>query len=389
MIVVFGKIDFSLAKIRQFILPGEGYMRQLTKNNDVNALNCELPSGSKAKTEVYKSEIKIAAEGIRKVILITEVFGDGQKPSAAALEYSGEIDISSISVDDFRVEGQTIASVYTNSEAALTDRNIPGNYVILNFMYKNTKSPTAMGSRGRKPGGGVAHGDVQKQNHVGVDGGTFRGREQVKMDLSVSVSQINEIMGTDGIVYPRSENAIESRERIDLVLQDFQLLEYTDTDTGCSIPYSLYLPKNYDKTKKYPLLFFVADAGANCDDPTRNLTQGNGATIWANPKEQAKQECIVLSPQYTNTLIDSIGALTTDDNVWSDGLTLVYNLLHYVIETYPIDKNRIYGTGQSQGCMTNIAISDRYPDLFAAQLLVAGQWNVEEMSAMKDRKSVV
>lgn len=42
--------------------------------------------------------------------------------------------------------------------------------------------------------------------------------------------------------------------------------------------------------------------------------------------------------------------------------------------------------GQSQGGMANIAISDKYPDFFAAQLLVACQWNVDEMKAMKDKK---
>ena len=35
--------------------------------------------------------------------------------------------------------------------------------------------------------------------------------------------------------------------------------------------------------------------------------------------------------------------------------------------------------------MTNIAISDKYPDLFAGQFLVACQWNVDEMEAMKDK----
>ena len=73
-------------------------------------------------------------------------------------------------------------------------------------------------------------------------------------------------------------------------------------------------------------------------------------------------------------------------NVWTPGLTLVTNLLHDVIARYSVDKNRIYGTGQSQGGMANIAISDKYPDLFAAQWLVACQWNVEEMAAMKDQK---
>ena len=77
--------------------------------------------------------------------------------------------------------------------------------------------------------------------------------------------------------------------------------------------------------------------------------------------------------------------LTTDENVWTPGLTLVSDLLFDVIDRYSVDENRLYGTGQSQGGMTNIAISDKYPDLFAAQWLVACQWNVEEMAALKDK----
>ncbi|WP_407428789.1 hypothetical protein [Treponema sp.] len=85
-------------------------------------------------------------------------------------------------------------------------------------------------------------------------------------------------------------------------------------------------------------------------------------------------------------MVKEFGPLTDDSYSWSKGLTAVDNLLHSVIEEYAVDKNRIYGTGQSQGCMTNIALSERHPDLFAAQFLVAGQWNVEEMGAMKDKK---
>ena len=63
----------------------------------------------------------------------------------------------------------------------------------------------------------------------------------------------------------------------------------------------------------------------------------------------------------------------------------VTDLIHDVTNTYAVDTNRIYGTGQSQGGMANIAISDKYPDLFAAQFLVACQWNTQEMEALKDK----
>lgn len=386
---------------------------------------CLLLSGcgaQDAKNEEENSQAasSISAEEAIKVTVITEVFGDGQKPSAAALEYPTAIDVSSLSADDFIVENQTITEVYTNSEAALTDSSTEGNYVILKFAYENSVSADSMGFGGNRDGGpdgekgeevdggklrggerpdgadgedienieNIENGEEPDGGMLGGDAGADGGRghsEQPEEDLSVSVTQVGEVLGTDGTIYVGSDVAVESSEQVDLVLQDFQLLEYTDPELGCTIPYSVYLPENYDETKEYPLLFFVADASANGDDPIKNLTQGNGATIWAAPEEQAKHECIVVSPQYTNELIDSIGALTTDDNVWSDGLTLVSDLLHYVIDEYSVDENRIYGTGQSQGCMTNIALSDKYPDLFAAQLLVAGQWNVEEMSAMKDK----
>ena len=93
----------------------------------------------------------------------------------------------------------------------------------------------------------------------------------------------------------------------------------------------------------------------------------------------------MLAPQYTDDLVKSIGMMTTDEYVWTPGLTLVTDLLQDVIKNYAVDPARIYGTGQSQGGMANIAISDRYPDLFAAQWLVACQWNVQEMAAMKDK----
>jgi predicted peptidase len=161
---------------------------------------------------------------------------------------------------------------------------------------------------------------------------------------------------------------------------------YKDPETGCEMPYNLYLPKDYDPNKSYPLVFFVADASANINNTKTPLFQGNGATVWTEPEEQAKHPCIVLAPQYTQDLVQSIGMMTTDENVWTPGLTLVTHLLQDTIKNYAVDKTRIYGTGQSQGGMTNIAISDRYPDLFAAQWLVACQWNVQEMAAMKDKK---
>ena len=166
----------------------------------------------------------------------------------------------------------------------------------------------------------------------------------------------------------------------------FEQYEYTDEATGLTIPYNLYLPEGYaDGEETYPLVIFIADSSVNSNDVTAPLNQ-DGAAVWATAQEQAKHPCIVLVPQYTTDLVNEIGMMTTDDNVWTDGLTLAKSLMDYIITEYRVDESRIYGTGQSQGGMAAIAISDRYPDFYTAQYLVACQWDVEEMAAMVDDK---
>ena len=204
-------------------------------------------------------------------------------------------------------------------------------------------------------------------------------------DLSVAVRQVGEVKTARGQVLAPTDRIYRSSATEEPDLAGFTQYLYTDPETGWSIPYNLYLPEKYDPQKKYPLLFFCADMSANNNDLTTPLYQGMGAVIFASAEEQHKHPAIILAPQYTDKLVTQLGMLTDDTNTWTKGLTLVSHLLQHIADTYSVDPERIYGTGQSQGGMTNIAISDRYPDLFAAQYLVACQWNTEEMKAMKDK----
>ncbi len=190
--------------------------------------------------------------------------------------------------------------------------------------------------------------------------------------------------GTEGMQGPSGMNGgTESVSHYPEAAAYFEQYEYTDPDTGYTIPYNLYLPDGYNGDTQYPLVVYIADAGVNSDTVTDPLDE-DGAAVWATDGEQAKHPAIVLVPQYTNTLISAIGGLVEDDYLWSDGLTLVSDLIFHIIDTYSVDTDRIYATGQSQGGMTAIAVSDKYPDLYAGVLLVACQWNTEEMAVLKD-----
>ena len=320
-------------------------------------------------TNAAFTQSRIISDGIESVTGIAEVYGDGEKISAAILEYAEDISPSKISPEDFHVEGKTIEAVFVNYEPTLPKKSRLGRYVILKFANKNTAFDDELSQKSNKQ-------KPEKPQDKKPGGGDAPMRSDRKLpDLSFSVEQINKIKSSEGAVLLPTNQAI---------IESFNQFVYTDSN-GVSMPYNLYLPENYNPEKKYPLVFFVADASANINEVTTPLFQGNGATVFAEPKWQKKHECIVLAPQYTADLVDSLGMMTTDENIWTPGLTLVSELLFNVIEKYSVDKDRIYGTGQSQGGMTNIAISDKYPDLFAAQYLVACQWNVDEMEAMKDK----
>lgn len=173
----------------------------------------------------------------------------------------------------------------------------------------------------------------------------------------------------------------ELQSMISEVVEKFHQLEYTDSDTGETIPYNLYIPENYDSTKTYPLVLFIADSSVVGQDTTAPLTQGYGGIIWATEAEQAKHESFILVPEYPSVIIDDHGSFTTTDYI-----EMTVGLLNSVTSSYSIDTNRLYGTGQSMGCMTILCLSTEHPDLFAAELFVSGQWDISTLNNLSSQK---
>jgi predicted peptidase len=167
----------------------------------------------------------------------------------------------------------------------------------------------------------------------------------------------------------------ENEKAINLAIDAFQQFEFTDPNTGITLKYNLYIPKDYDANKSYPLVLFIHDAGVVGTDPRMTLIQGLGGVIWATRSEQAKHECFVLAPQYSTVIVN-------DNSEAKPHLDVTVDLVKAIVSQHNIDKNRVYTTGQSMGCMTSIEMMIRNPDLFAAALLVAGQWDATKMSVL-------
>ena len=167
----------------------------------------------------------------------------------------------------------------------------------------------------------------------------------------------------------------EKDKEINLAVDAFQQFEFTDPNTGITLKYNLYIPKNYETNRSYPLVLFIHDGGVVSTDPRITLIQGLGGVIWATPSEQAKHETFVLAPQYSTVIVNDNSETTRD-------LDVTVALVKALVSQYNIDKNRLYTTGQSMGCMASIEMLTKHPDLFAAALLVAGQWDATKMSVL-------
>ena len=152
-------------------------------------------------------------------------------------------------------------------------------------------------------------------------------------------------------------------------------------EKGDTLQYNLFVPDNLITGQKYPLVLFMADASTPGPDPLIPLTQGYGGLVWASPEFQKEHPCFVLVPQYS---------YITVDNEWQTmpEVDQTIELLNYITESYPVDTNRLYTTGQSMGCMMSLYFNIKYPDLFAASLFVSGQWDVSKMKDFKDKKFI-
>jgi len=182
-----------------------------------------------------------------------------------------------------------------------------------------------------------------------------------------------------GTATPDKSNDTELKALLAETVGKFVQREYKDTETGKAMQYNLFIPEDYDKSKQYPLVLFIADASTVGKDIKVPLTQGYGGVIWASAKDQSKHPSFVLVPQYTTQTVN-------DDFETSDEVEMTIRLLNEITSRYNIDKNRLYSTGQSMGGMMSMYFNIVHPDLFAASIYVGCQWDTEKMSGFAKDK---
>ncbi len=322
---------------------------------------------------------------IRNITAMTSNRPDGMVISRAILEYDFEVVGSQVSPDGYDVDQRTILNAYVSADACGKEPARFGNYVVLQLSEKDEtasvqidkgpgglKGPGPGGPPKDGPGGPGEAGGPPKDGPKGPGGpGGPAGSAAELRPVEVSVKQKGDIFGVNGELCKGSDIFHISNKKLCPVADDFRQMKLG------ALKFNLFVPEGYDPAKKYPLVLFIHDAGPCGDNPMLALAQGNGGLIWASPEEQKKHPCFVLCPQIPRGI-----RLTDDDFVAHPEIETIKRMIDLLAGQYSIDMDRIYTTGQSQGCMASLELGIRYPEFFAGFLLVAGQWDPERSSVL-------
>lgn len=163
------------------------------------------------------------------------------------------------------------------------------------------------------------------------------------------------------------------------VLKQFKTLRFIDPHSGKEMTYNLFVPRDYDKGKHYPLVLFMADASTVGGDSSAPLTQGYGGIVWASKESQSAYPAFVLVPSYKSATVNDQFEVT-------DEVEMTIELLRSVMKDYNIDSTRLYCTGQSMGGMMSMYLNISHPNLFAASIYVSCQWDTERMKIFASDK---
>ena len=168
-----------------------------------------------------------------------------------------------------------------------------------------------------------------------------------------------------------------SNEELNKARNSFKQYIYEDTiDSSKTLPYNIFIPEIYSKNKKIPLIIFISDARMVGKDVKAPLYQTIGGPIWATENFQKKHKCFVLVPFYNEIIMDK------DEYFKNEYINITIRLITLIKGKYNIDSKRIYITGQSMGAMASLYLLSNYQNIFAAGLIISGQWKIDELKGL-------
>lgn len=306
---------------------------------------------------------------------------------AVFIEYNTEVvapDIDGFTVEDFATadyrDGNEnrpssiapITAVYTNNapELRVDKTSVEGKYIVVEL------EPTTHC---------VEEDGVYKPNHcAGLC--TWRLKddtcEWIRDDFSkFKVTQNVDVLDAQGnVVVAAGEIPALDAEHVatpDISAFENKVLENFDGNNN-SIYYTLYLPEDYDSSRKYPLLFNSPGNGGRLNYEQQN---DKGEFVTAGAVVTRDRVAVTAAEYNKDTIIVSPQTWLNQPEDWKyDDLAAALYLVDYMKDNYSVDENRIYAIGSSYGTMLVSRMINARPDLFAGYVQYNGCWSLQNIA---------
>jgi len=148
-----------------------------------------------------------------------------------------------------------------------------------------------------------------------------------------------------------------------------------------SLNYRILYPKNFDKTKSYPLTLFLHGIGERGDDNELQLKYVD--KVFLNKNNYYNYQSVVIFPQaplddnWSSRLLteNEIRQVFPENEKPTKSLQLVIKLMDSLAKEDFVDNKRVYLSGLSNGAMGSFELLKNRPNMFASAVLICGGGN--------------
>jgi predicted peptidase len=160
---------------------------------------------------------------------------------------------------------------------------------------------------------------------------------------------------------------------------DFRKEVYISKTTD-RLPYRLFTPLGFDRSRKYPLILWLHGTDGRGSDNVKQLTQQNqlGSHFWISPEVQNKFSAFVLAPQCPSGQTWS----EPEFNQPSKWLVMTMEVLAKVEKEFPIDPDRVYLVGQSMGGLGVWSLLQNYQGRWAGAIIMSAYDTFSDVPAI-------
>jgi predicted peptidase len=161
---------------------------------------------------------------------------------------------------------------------------------------------------------------------------------------------------------------------------------FTNPQTGFTLPYRLWVPRDYVQSKKYPVLLVLHGAGERGNDNHSHLS--NGVLTWCESRFQTRRPTFVVYPQCPegSRWVEApweLGQYQQDKVPESRPLAAALALLDALAGELSFDPHRRLLAGISMGGYGAWDAITRHPETFAAAMPICGGGDPTRAVAIK------